>query len=141
MSVKNELSNKKEKALLCTWKFNDVEPNERVKVKEKSEATPINGLDLLKYCAFCGAMIDNAEEINLEDDYFLEFLGCGTYKATKAEKYSFVKIDAEVALRKISAGENVYQKYNDTFKLMNGEYDISGLAYLFCHGEWYAENN
>jgi len=139
MSVKLELSRKKELALLYTIKINDVEPNERVKVKEKSEATPINGLDLLKYCAFCGAMIDNAEEINLEEDYFLEFVGCGTYKATKAEKYRFVKIDADVALRKISAGENVYQLYNDNFQLMVGNYSISGLAYLFCHGNWYIE--
>lgn len=140
MSIKNELSNKKEKALIYTWKINDIEPNEKIKVKEVFEATPINGLDLFKWCAFCGAMIDNAEEINLGNNYFLEFVGCGTYKATKTENYKLVKINADEALRKICAGENVYQKYGDSFKLMSGEYDISGLAYIFCHGEWYSES-
>jgi len=141
MSIKNELSNKKEKALIYTWKINDVEPNEKIKIKEIFEATPINGLDLFKWCAFCGAMIENAEEINLEDYYFLEFVGCGSYKATKAEKNELVKIISSVAMSKICAGENVYRKVAGHYKLVEGGHDISNIADWFCYGEWYAESN
>jgi len=140
MSVKLELSRKKELALLYTIKINDIEPNEKVKVKEIFESIPINGLDLLKYCAFCGAMIDNAEEVNIEDSYFLEFIGCGTYKAIKSEDNKLVKINSDTAMRKICAGENVYRKVADHYKLVSGGYDISNVADWFCYSEWYAES-
>jgi hypothetical protein len=63
-------------------KFNPNEDEiEPIKVKEISQATPINGLDLFRFCAFNGAMIQNADKVKPEKTYYLEFLGMCTYRA------------------------------------------------------------
>lgn len=93
MNFKNQLENKKEKAMVYTMGTNDDE-SIKVKIREEYEAIPINGLDLFKWCAFVGARIQNAEEIKLDKEYILEFIGCGTYIATEItkRKYEIFKI-------------------------------------------------
>jgi len=49
--IKEELKQKKENAMVYTVKFSGDEST-RIKIREEYEAIPINGLDLLKCCAY-----------------------------------------------------------------------------------------
>ena len=85
MTIKDELKQKKENAMVYTVKFTG-EESTRIKIREEYEAMPINGLDLLKCCAAVGFMIKNFDEIELNKEYTLEFIGIATHIATEFKK-------------------------------------------------------
>ena len=85
MTIKNELKQKKENAMVYTVKFTG-EESTRIKIKEEYEAIPINGLDLFKWCATVGAIIQDADEIDLNKEYIFEYIGTGTYIVTEFKK-------------------------------------------------------
>ena len=84
--MKNKLIKMAEKAKVYTLKFDGDSDAVRVKIREKYDAVPINGLNLLKWCASVGAMIQNVDEIDLNKKYTLEFIGIGTHIATEFKK-------------------------------------------------------
>lgn len=138
MKFKKILEDMKDKALIYKMDFS-TEESAKVKVQDRYEATPIGGLDLYKFCAFNGARIENAEDIKLDKEYYLEFLGLATYKAIESKENNLIKISLNDAITKISQGENVYQKIDENYKLLQGNYDLSYIANIFQNYELFAE--
>lgn len=121
MKIKNELENKKEKAMVYTTNFTD-DNQDKIKIRKETEAIPISGLDLFKWCAFVGARIQNAEEINLDKEYILEFIGMGAYIATefKKDKYKYcVILPLRTGVVKDFLGNQVFHCVTE-----NGKVDI-----------------
>ena len=121
MNIKDELKQKKENAIVYTVKFAG-EESTRIKIQEEYKATPINGLDLFKWCATVGAIIQNVDEIDINKKYVLEFTGMGTHIATEVnkDKYKYCAIlplRAEIA--KDILGNRVFN-----CKINNGKVDI-----------------
>ena len=119
--IKEELKQKKENAMVYTVKFSGDEST-RIKIREEYEAIPINGLDLLKCCATIGAMIKNADEIDVNKEYFLEFIGIGTYIAMEVREdlYEYCTI---LPLRTGTAKEILGNRVFNC-KINNGKVDI-----------------
>ena len=121
MNIKDELKQKKENAMVYTVKFTGEEPT-RIKIREEYEAIPINGLDLLKCCAAVGFMIKNFDEIELNKEYTLEFIGIGTHIATEVKKDDYkycVLLPIRIGTAKDILGNRVFN-----CKINNGKVDI-----------------
>jgi len=121
MTIKDELKQKKENAMVYTVKFSG-EESTRIKVREEYDAIPINGLDLLKCCAAVGFMIKNFDEIDLNKEYILEFIGIGTHIVTEFKKDDY-KYCAILPLRTRTAKDILGNKVFNC-KINNGKVDI-----------------
>jgi len=121
MTIKEELKQKKENAMVYTVKFTG-EESTRIKIREEYEAMPINGLDLLKCCAAVGFIIKNFDEIELNKEYTLEFIGIGTYIAMEVREdlYEYCTIlPLRIGTAKDILGNRVFN-----CKINNGKVDI-----------------
>ena len=121
MNIKDELKQKKENAMIYTIKFTG-EESTRIKIQEEYEAIPINGLDLLKCCAAVGFMIKNFDEIELNKEYTLEFIGIATHIATEFKKDDYkycVILPLRTGTAKDILGNRVFN-----CKINNGKVDI-----------------
>jgi hypothetical protein len=76
----NSLQNKINNSILTAFSINENGAGEKVVLGRKENKVPISGLDLLKYCASSGARIENFEDINLENNYYVHFIGFMSYK-------------------------------------------------------------
>ena len=121
MTIRDELKQKRENAMVYTLGFTHNRFT-RCKIREEYEAMPINGLDLLKCCATIGAMIKNADEIDVNKEYFLEFIGIGTYIAMEVREdlYEYCTI---LPLRTGTAKEILGNRVFNC-KINNGKVDI-----------------
>jgi len=121
MTIRDELKQKRENAMVYTLGFIH-NGFTRYKIREDYEAIPINGLDLLKCCATIGFMIKNADKIDVNKEYILEFIGMSTYIAIeiKKEQYKYcVILPLRIGTAKEILGNRVFN-----CKINNGKVDI-----------------
>lgn len=52
-------------------------------VKDNENPTGMFGREILLWCATFGAQIKNIEDLELDELYYLTFVGCGSHEITK----------------------------------------------------------
>jgi hypothetical protein len=80
----DSLDEMKENALLSKPDFNSEEYDAKIIIHNKEDAIPIEGMNLVWWCASKGAQIINIEDIRVGSKYYLEFRGAGSYYAIQA---------------------------------------------------------
>jgi len=123
MTIRDKLKQMRENAMVYTLGFTH-NGFTRYKIREEYEAIPIDGLDLLKCCAAIGFMIKNADKIDVNKEYVLEFIGIGTHIVTEIKKNQYDYKYCTILPLRTGTAKDILGNRVFNCKINNGKVDI-----------------